>query len=213
MRQCFSAQRPCQFYRFGESAAANLNAPSQAGIEFVTNWVHIDSVRVAKRDPGQSEYKALTTATASTGAAKQPAQAILTSGISGAGRQMQNAQQNVLHKELLQDLLSSLEDSKTEEIVQIDLAGKTSIADVMIIASGRSSVHVGAIADRLVKTLKAAGVTAPRVEGVPHCDWVLVDAGDIILHIFRPEVRLFYNLEKMWSGNRPVELAGERRAM
>ena len=113
---------------------------------------------------------------------------------------------------LVQDILGSLDDSKAEEIVEIDLAGKTSIADVMIVATGRSNVHVGAIADRVIKTCKAAGVEAPRAEGMPHCDWVLVDAGDVIVHIFRPEVRQFYNLEKMWSGARPVELAsGQKR--
>ena len=121
--------------------------------------------------------------------------------------------QSTLQPAILQDVLVALDDSKAEEIVQIDLAGKTSIADVMIVATGRSNVHVGAIADRVVKALKAAGVGAPRVEGLPHCDWVLVDAGDLIVHIFRPEVRQFYNLEKMWGGGRPVETAGERRTM
>jgi len=75
----------------------------------------------------------------------------------------------------------------------------------MVVASGRSHRHVGAIADHLVKALKETGRAGPRVEGVPHCDWVLVDAGDIIVHIFRPEVRAFYNLEKMWSANRPSD--------
>ncbi len=114
---------------------------------------------------------------------------------------------------LLHDVLQSLDDAKAEEIVQIDLAGKTSIADVMIIATGRSNVHVGAIADRVIKTCKNAGMGAPRVQGMPHCDWVLIDAGDIIVHVFRPEVRQFYNLEKMWGGSRPVELPNGRRAM
>jgi ribosome-associated protein len=75
----------------------------------------------------------------------------------------------------------------------------------MVIATGRSTVHVGAVADRVVKACKEAGVTA-RVEGLPQCDWVLIDAGDLIVHIFRPEVRQFYNLEKMWGGDRPVEM-------
>ena len=89
----------------------------------------------------------------------------------------------------------------------IDLAGKTSIADWMIIASGRSTTQVGALADRIVKALKEAGDGTPAVEGIPANDWVLIDAGDLIVHLFRPEVRQFYNLEKMWSANRP----GERR--
>jgi len=104
-----------------------------------------------------------------------------------------------------QGVLASLEDSKAEDIVSIDLHGKTSIADVMIVASGRSNTHVGAITDRVIKALKEAGSAAKRVEGLPHCDWVLVDAGDIIVHIFRPEVRQFYNLEKMWGTARPDE--------
>jgi ribosome-associated protein len=77
----------------------------------------------------------------------------------------------------------------------------------MVIATGRSNVHVGAIADRLIKALKARGLAAPRIEGLPHGDWVLLDATDAIVHIFRPEVRKFYNLEKMWGADRP----GERR--
>ena len=108
-------------------------------------------------------------------------------------------------------VLTALDDSKAEEIVSIDLAGKTAIADTMFIATGRSNTHVGSIADRVLKACKAAGVASPRIEGLPHCDWVLVDAGDVIIHVFRPEVRQFYNLEKMWSGDRPSELEAERR--
>nr|WP_246207198.1 ribosome silencing factor [Methylocystis heyeri] len=107
---------------------------------------------------------------------------------------------------LAEKLLASLDEAKAEDVATIDLRDKTSLADVMIIASGRSSVHVGAIADRVIKACKAAGVSAPRVEGLTQGDWVLVDAGDAIIHIFRPEVRLFYNLEKMWGGDRPREM-------
>jgi ribosome-associated protein len=106
---------------------------------------------------------------------------------------------------ILDAIVESLDDSKAEEIVSIDLRGKTSLADHMVIASGRSDRHVGAIADHLVQKLKADGLANPRVEGVPQCDWVLVDAGDAIIHIFRPEVRQFYNLEKLWGGDRPAE--------
>jgi len=111
---------------------------------------------------------------------------------------------------LTRTVLQSLDEAKAEEIVTIDLAGKTAMADAMIVASGRSSVHVGAIADRVVKALKQSGVT-PRVEGVPTCDWVLVDAGDVIVHVFRPEVRQFYNLEKMWGGERLADATAVRR--
>ena len=103
----------------------------------------------------------------------------------------------------------ALEDMKAEETIIIDLQGKTSIADHMIIASGRSNRHVGSIADEVMKVLKQAGHPAPRIEGVPHCDWVLVDCGDVIVHIFRPEVRSFYNLEKMWGVDRPTELEAD----
>jgi ribosome-associated protein len=105
----------------------------------------------------------------------------------------------------VQAVQTSLDDSKAEDIVSIDLHGKTTLADTMIIATGRSNVHVAAIADRVVKAFKAEAAQAPRVEGLPHGDWVLIDGGDIIVHIFRPEVRQFYNLEKMWGMDRPGE--------
>src|ERR1700737_2990767 len=108
---------------------------------------------------------------------------------------------------LVRTVLTCLEDSKAEDIVTIDLHGKTILADVMIIATGRSNIHVGAIAERIIGALKGERHKPPRVEGLRNCDWVLVDGADIIIHIFRPEVRQFYNLEKMWSMDRP----GERR--
>lgn len=107
---------------------------------------------------------------------------------------------------IVQKVLDSLDDAKAEDVVTINLRGKTALADDMVIATGRSTVHVGAIADKAIKALKAVGVAAPRVEGLPQCDWVLIDGGDVIVHIFRPEVRQFYNLEKMWGGDRPVEV-------
>jgi ribosome-associated protein len=92
-----------------------------------------------------------------------------------------------------------LEDAKALDVVVVDLAGKTSIADYMVVASGRSQRHVGAVAGQISRTLREQGYGRPRVEGLPHCDWVLIDGADIIVHIFRPEVREFYNLEKLWS--------------
>ena len=94
--------------------------------------------------------------------------------------------------------LASLDDSKAENIVPIDIQTKSSLADHMIVASGRSHRHVAAISDHLVKAMKDAGFGGLRVEGLPAADWVLIDAGDIIVHVFRPEVREFYNIEKMW---------------
>jgi ribosome-associated protein len=105
---------------------------------------------------------------------------------------------------LLKRVRDSLDDAKAEDVLAIDLAGKTSIADTMLIATGRSNTHVNAIADRVLKSCKGDGSGA-RVEGMPQCDWVLIDAGDLIVHIFRPEVRQFYNLEKMWGVDRPDE--------
>jgi ribosome-associated protein len=104
---------------------------------------------------------------------------------------------------MLNIVLKSLSDAKAEDIVSIDLKGKTSIADFMVVASGRSNRHVGAIADQLLDKLKKAGHGGATVEGLPHCDWVLIDGGDVVIHIFRPEVREFYNLEKMWLADRP----------
>jgi ribosome-associated protein len=98
-----------------------------------------------------------------------------------------------------------LEEMKAEDVTVIDLVGKTSLADAMIIASGRVNRHVASIADSLVEAFKKAGLPPPKVEGVPACDWVLIDTGDIIVHVFRPEVRQFYNLEKMWGADRPHE--------
>ena len=91
---------------------------------------------------------------------------------------------------------------KAEDTVTIDLHGKTAFADAMVVTSGRSNRHVGAVADRVLEGLKKAGIKDTHVEGMPHCDWVLIDAGDVIVHVFRPEVRAFYDLEKMWSGTR-----------
>jgi ribosome-associated protein len=96
-------------------------------------------------------------------------------------------------------VLASLDDMKAEDTVAIDLSVKTTIADTMVVTSGRSQRHVGSIADRVLKDLARAGVPDAKVEGMPHCDWVLIDASDVIVHVFRPEVRTFYNLEKMWG--------------
>jgi ribosome-associated protein len=105
-------------------------------------------------------------------------------------------------QETLRLILERLEDMKAEDTITIDLTGRTSIADAMVVTSGRSNRHVGAIADRVVEGLKQAGISGLHVEGMPHCDWVLIDAGDVIVHVFRPEVRAFYDLEKMWAGTR-----------
>jgi ribosome-associated protein len=102
-------------------------------------------------------------------------------------------------EETLRLVLARLADAKAEDTITIDLRDKTSIGDFMVVTSGRSHRHVGAIADHVLEELESAGVPGLRVEGLPHCDWVLIDAGDVIVHAFRPEVRAFYNLEKMWA--------------
>jgi ribosome-associated protein len=107
--------------------------------------------------------------------------------------------------EILALVLSRLDDEKAADTTAIDLRGKTSIADHMVVTSGRSQRHVGAIAEHLVQALEKHGLRGVRVEGLPHCDWVLIDAGDVIVHVFRPEAREFYNLEKMWARTRPAK--------
>ena len=115
----------------------------------------------------------------------------------------------VAARRLLGLVQTSLGDDKAEDVVVIDLAGKTTIADHMVIASGRSQRQVGAIAEHLTRRLKDAGFGGARLEGMPACDWVLIDVGDVVVHVFRPEVRGFYNLEKMWS----AELTAVERAV
>lgn len=106
---------------------------------------------------------------------------------------------------LLPIILTSLDDDQAQDVIEIDLRGKTAMADDMIICSGRSQRHVGALADHVLRKIKEAGFGRAQVEGLPHCDWVLIDAGDVMVHIFRPEVRDFYKLERMWSVELPSE--------
>jgi ribosome-associated protein len=100
---------------------------------------------------------------------------------------------------LHQLVMASLDDDQAVETVSIPLAGKSSIADYMVVASGRSTRQVASMAVKLADKIKAEFGRTPRVEGLPTADWVLIDAGDVIIHLFRPEVRSFYNLERMWS--------------
>lgn len=110
---------------------------------------------------------------------------------------------------LLAVVLSSLDDDKAEDVVQIDLRGKTAIGDHMVVCSGRSSRQVSAISEKLVERLKAEFGHFSRIEGKNTGDWVLVDTGDIIVHVFRPEVREFYQLEKMWQLS-PADIESEQ---
>ncbi len=108
-------------------------------------------------------------------------------------------------KQLLELVKTTLDDNKAQDIVVIDLAGKTSLADSMVVACGGSTRQVAGIAAKMQEALKKAGCGKVPVEGLPQADWVLIDAGDVIVHLFRPEVRAFYNLEKMWSELAPDE--------
>ena len=103
-------------------------------------------------------------------------------------------------------ILSRLDDMKAEETITIDLRGKSAFSDYMIVTSGRANRHVGAIAENVTKALKENGVKTIHVEGLSNCDWVLIDSGDVVVHVFRPEVREFYNLERLWAQN-PVAAA------
>ena len=105
-------------------------------------------------------------------------------------------------------ILHQLEEDQAAEVINIPLAGKSSIADHMVIASGRSPRHVAAMADKIAERVKRELRRSVRVEGLPTADWVLIDAGDVIIHLFRPEVRSFYNLERIWgAGEAPVVTA------
>ena len=114
---------------------------------------------------------------------------------------------------LHQLVLASLDDDQAVETVSIPLAGKSSIADHMVIASGRSTRQVASMAQKLSEKIKTELGRSPRIEGLPTADWVLIDAGDVIVHLFRPEVRSFYNLERMWAfGDAPVAVADPGQA-
>jgi len=109
-------------------------------------------------------------------------------------------------------VLQSLDDDQAQEVVSIPLTGKSSIADHMVIASGRSTRQVASMATKLADRIKQEVGRTPRIEGLPAADWVLIDAEDVIVHLFRPEVRSFYNLERMWAfgdeAERPARSAG-----
>jgi len=108
-------------------------------------------------------------------------------------------------------VLARLDDDKAEDVVVIDLMGKSPLADTIIVASGRSARHVSALADHVQRSLKEGGFGKVQVEGLPQADWVLIDVGDVIVHIFRPEVRSFYQLEKIWSVDSPHRTPAELR--
>ena len=109
-------------------------------------------------------------------------------------------------------ITASLDDDKAEDVVVVDLEGKASFADFMVIATGRSDRQVGAMADHLIQKLKAEGIRQVPAEGMIQRDWVLLDSGDVVVHLFRPEIRSFYNLEKLWSDEPANARVAERIA-
>lgn len=121
-----------------------------------------------------------------------------TSGVKGTPKQTTKTA-TLAVEDVLETVTNSLDDSKAEDIVTINITEKSALADYMVIASGRSNRHVNAVADHLLRELKNTGAGNARVEGLESADWVLIDVGDVIIHVFRPEVREFYALEKMWQ--------------
>ncbi len=126
-----------------------------------------------------------------------PVSGTAAAALSSAAALLAQAEPGSLHALVLQ----SLDDDQAQEVVTIPLAGKSSMADHMVIASGRSTRQVAAMAQKLAERVKKGGFGHCRIEGLPAADWVLIDAGDVIVHLFRPEVRAFYNLERMWTFN------------
>lgn len=131
-------------------------------------------------------------------------QALIAGMPQGAVQAVANAAQSVARADMTaanlhQVVMRQLDDDQAQDIISIPLEGKSSIADHMVIASGRSTRQVAAMAQKLAEEIKKAGFGHARIEGLPAADWVLIDAGDVVVHLFRPEVRTFYNLERMWS--------------
>lgn len=155
-------------------------------------------VKATKKPAAKKAAPAKTTPAKKAAAAKKPAvkkAAPVAAKKAGAGSP--SAKQCAL-------IAKILDDNKAEEIVSLDLANKCSFADFMVVASGRSQRHVAALADHVADALKKAGTPPLNVEGKDSADWVLIDAGDVVVHLFRPEVRQFYNIEKMWAIDAPV---------
>jgi ribosome-associated protein len=153
----------------------------------------------AKKNAGKTSAakQPAKTAVKKAAARKPAAKAAVKKTAAKAGAARAAVKSDIKHP-VLKLILARLDEDQAANTIHIDLANKSTIADWMVVTSGRSNRHVNAIADHVIESLHKSGVPQVRVEGMPNCDWVLIDAGDVILHIFRPEVRAFYNLEKMW---------------
>lgn len=119
--------------------------------------------------------------------------------VNGPAPSISSLESQKASKDLSDFLQHVLDENSAQDVIEIDIRGKSSVADYMLVASGRSNRHVSALSDYVIRALKAEGYKDIGIEGQEGCDWVLVDIGDVILHIFRPEVRVFYNIEKIWS--------------
>lgn len=183
-----------------KAAASKAAAPKATGLKAKP----VKKTAPAKtRAPAKAPTKAKAPARARTSARAKPATKARAAAVTA--RQKAAAAKQIADRKhvaaMLKLVTSSLEDDKAENIIAIDLSGKTPMADYMVVASGRSGRHVAAVADHLMRRLKTEGFGLARVEGMTQGDWVLIDAGDIIIHVFRPEVREFYRLEKMWAAD------------
>jgi ribosome-associated protein len=153
----------------------------------------------AKKAPAKS--KAAAKSSAKKAAPKKPAKKPISK--KAALKKAANQPLYAVDEALLERIRMSLDDDKAQDIVTIPMGGRSSLADAIVIATGTSSRHVAAIAEHLARRLKDAGYGSRPVNGAQQGDWVLVDAGDVIVHVFRPEVREYYNLESMWSVEEP----------
>jgi ribosome-associated protein len=157
------------------------------------------SASAAKRASAKkTTTKSTKNSTSRKSAAKKPASSAKRQSAAPA-RALKPASKPAVENKALKIVLASLNEMKAQDVVTIDLSDKNSIGETMVVTTGRSNVHVASIADRVVKDLKANGITGVGVEGLRQGDWVLIDTGGVIVHVFRPEVREFYNIEKMWS--------------
>lgn len=172
-----------------------------------------DAVAMAAAKPVRSRKPKAEIEAATAPAAKprtrKPAAAEAAPAAAAAPRKARTRKAAPAAQRVLLDLIvKTIDDNKGEDIVAIDLAGKSSIADFMVVASGRSARQVGALSGYVVEAVDKAGLGPCRTEGKRAGDWVLIDAGDVIVHLFRPEVRVFYNLEKMWQADFRGDAAG-----
>jgi ribosome-associated protein len=153
--------------------------------------------KTASKAPSKASSKSSSKAPGDT--AGKPAKTARKKSTQAAATQAAALKAQPAADKTLSMILSRLDDMKAEETVTIDLRGKSAFSDYMVVTTGRANRHVGAIAENVTKALKENGVKSIHVEGLPNCDWVLIDSGDVIVHVFRPEVREFYNLERLWT--------------